>query len=197
MFYTQTRNPASQGPRIVGPDLAAYNIVAEFADLKSARKAMNALSRGRIGADRISMMGPAAEEAAGRTETATADTALAKYLSSRSGSGAMAGALGGAVAGLLIGGFAAAIFGADVSAAMLLAVMLFAAIGFGAIGGFVAGLSSLQAAEPWELTFYNAEGQAMVGVHSEKPEDIDLATDILERQDPLEMYRVRPDGTPV
>jgi len=197
MHYTQTRNPASQGPRVAGPDLAAYNIVAEFADLKTARKAINALGRATIEADNISMIGPAADEAAGQTETGVADTRLAQYLSTRVGSAATAGMLIGAVAGLVIGGFAAGVLGADVSAGMLLAVMLFGAVGFGAVGGFVGGMASLQVAEPWELTFHDARGQAIVGVHSENPEDIDVATKVLEQQDPLEMYRVRPDGTPV
>ena len=197
MIHTQTRRPASQGARTAAPEFAAYNVVAEFMDLRSARKAITALRRGTIEADNISLMGPAADEAAGQAETGTADTRVAQYLGSRVGSGATAGAIVGAVAGLLIGGLSAGALGADVSAGVLLAVMLFAAIGFGAIGGFVAGMSSLQMAEPWELTFFNAEGRAMVGVHSEKPEDIDLAARILEAQDPLEMYRVRPDGTPV
>lgn len=197
MYSTQVRNPASQGPRVAGPDLAAYNVVAEFADLKAARKAINALGRARIEADNISMIGPAAEETAGQTETAAADTPLAQYLSTRVGSGATAGTLGGAVAGLVIGGFAAGVLGVEVSAGMLLAVMLFAAVGFGAIGGFVGSMFSLQAADQWELTFHDARGRAIVGVHSENPEDIDVATRVLEQQDPLEMYRVRPDGTPV
>jgi hypothetical protein len=80
---------------------------------------------------------------------------------------------------------------------MLLAVMLFGAVGFGAIGGFLAGMSSLQMAEPWELTFHDASGRALVGVHSENPEDIDLAERVLEQQNPLAMYRVRPNGAPV
>lgn len=197
MINTQTRRPASQGPRISGPDLAAYNIVAEFEDLKSARKAINALSRATIEADNISLLGPAADEAAAEPDTGSTDTQIARYMTSRVGSGATAGVIIGAVAGLLIGGFSAAALGANISVGVLLAVMLFAAIGFGAIGGFIAGMSSLQMAEPWELTFYNAEGRAMVGVHSEKPEDIDLAAQILEGQGPLEMYRVRPDGSPV
>ena len=143
------------------------------------------------------MIGPAADEASGQTDTGGVDSAVARYLSSRVGSGAIAGGLAGAVAGLFLGGFAAGVLGADVSAGMLLAVMLFGAIGFCAIGGFVAGMSSLQMAEPWELTFYDARGQALVGVHSEKPGEIDVATDILAQQSPLRLYRVRPDGTPV
>jgi hypothetical protein len=75
--------------------------------------------------------------------------------------------------------------------------MLFGAVGFGAIGGFLANMSSLQMAEPGELTFHDARGRALVGVHSENPEDIDLAEQVLEQQNPLGMYRVRPDGTPV
>ncbi len=197
MLYAPAKRPASQGPRITGSEFSAYNVVAEFPDLESARAAIDALSEGTIEPDNLSMTGPAADEAANQTNTGVADTKLARYLSTRVGSGAIAGGLGGAIAGLLLGGFAAGFLGADVSAGMLLAVMLFGAIGFGAIGGFLAGMSSLQTAEPWELTFYDARGQALVGVHSEKPDDIDLATNILEQQDPLRLYRVRPDGTPV
>jgi hypothetical protein len=197
MLYTPAKRPASQGPRVTGAEFSAYNVVAEFPDLESARVAIDALSQGTIEADNISMTGPAADEAAGTTETGAVDSQLARYLSSRVGSGAMAGALAGAVAGLFLGGFAAGVLGADVSAGMLLAVMLFGGIGFGAIGGFIAGMSSLQPAEPWELTFYDTRGQALVGVHSERPEDIDLATEILAQQNPLRLYRVRPDGTPV
>lgn len=197
MLYAPTKRPASQGPRVTGSEFSAYNIVAEFPDLESARTAIDALSRGTIEADRISMMSPAANDAAGQTDIGSADTPLARFLSTRVGSGALAGGLGGAIAGLLLGGFAAGFLGADVSAGMLLAVMFFGAIGFGAIGGFLAGMSSLQTPEPWKLTFYDERGQALVGVHSEKPEEIDLATNILERQNPLRLYRVRPDGTPV
>jgi hypothetical protein len=197
MAYVQTQRPASQGPRITGGEFSAYNVVAEFPELKSARAAIDGLSRATIEADNISLLGPAAEEAAGQTQTGAADSQIARYLSSRVGTGAVAGTLAGAVAGLLIGGIASGVFGADVSAGMLLAVMLFGAVGFGAIGGFLAGMSSLQMAEPWELTFHDARGRALVGVHSENPEDIDLAERVFEQQNPLAMYRVRPDGTPV
>jgi len=197
MAYVHTQRPASQGLRITGGEFSAYNVAAEFPDLKSARSAIDALSRGMIEADNISLLGPAADEAAGQTHTGAADAQIARYLSTRAGTGAVAGGLAGAVAGLLISGIASGVLGADVSAGMLLAVMLFAAVGFGAIGGFLAGMSSLQMAEPWELTFHDARGRALVGVHSENPEDIDLAASILGQQDPLEMYRVRPNGTPV
>jgi len=197
MAYVHTQRPASQGPRITGGEFSAYNVVAEFADLKSARGAIDALSRGTIEADNISLLGPAADEAAGQAHTGAADGQIARYLGTRAGTGAVVGAVSGAVAGLLIGAIASSLFGADVSAAMLLAVMLFAAVGFGAIGGFLAGMSSLQVAEPWELAFHDARGRALVGVHSENPEDIDVAASILEQQYPLEMYRVRPNGTPV
>jgi hypothetical protein len=197
MAYVHTQRPASQGPRISGGEFSAYNVVAEFPDLKSARAAINALSRGTIEADNISMLGPAAEQAAGEATTVGADTRIAQYLGTRVGTGTVAGALAGAVAGLLIGGIASGASGVGVSAGVLLAVMLFGAVGFGAIGGFLAGVGSLQMAEPWELTFHDARGRALVGVHSENPEDVDLASGILEQQNPLEMYRVRPNGTPV
>ncbi|HLC28149.1 MAG TPA: hypothetical protein VJL07_01730 [Dehalococcoidia bacterium] len=196
MLYAPVKRPASQGPGVTESEFSAYNVVAEFPDLESAQAAIDALSR-TIEADNITLTGPAADEAAGQTDTRAADTPLARYLNSRAGSGTVAGGLGGAIAGLLLGGFAAGFLGADVSAGMLLAVMLFGVIGFGALGGFVAGMSSLQTAEPWAPTFYDARGQALVGVHSENPEDIDLATNILEQQNPLRLYRVRPDGTPV
>jgi hypothetical protein len=197
MAYVQTQRPASQGPRATSEEFSAYNVVAEFPDLKSARTAIDALSRATIEADNISLLGPAADEAAGQTNTAAADSKIARYLGSRVGTGAIAGSLAGAVAGLLIGGAASGLFGVDVSAGVLLAVMLFGAVGFGAIGGFLAGMSSLQMAEPWELTFHDVRGRAVVGVHSENPEDIDLAEKVLEQQNPLAMYRMRPDGTPV
>jgi hypothetical protein len=197
MAYVQTQRPASQGPRAASEEFSAYNVVAEFADLTSARTAIDSLSRATIEADNISLLGPAADEAAGQTSTAAADTKIARYLGTRVGTGAVAGTLAGAVTGLLLGGAASGLFGVDVSPGVLLAVMLFGAVGFGAIGGFLAGMSSLQMAEPWELTFHDARGRAVVGVHSENPEDIDLAEKVLEQQNPLAMYRVRPDGTPV
>ena len=197
MAYAHTQRPASQGLRITGGEFSAYNVAAEFPDLKSARAAIDALSRGTIEADNISLLGPAADEAAGQTHAGATDAQIARYLSTRAGTGAVAGALAGAVAGLLIGGIASGLLGANVSAGMFLAVMLFAAVGFGAIGGFLAGMSSLQTAESWGLTFHDARGRALVGVHSENPEDIDIAASILEQQDSLEMYRVRPNGTPV
>jgi hypothetical protein len=197
MAYAQTHRPASQGHRITDGEFSAYNVVAEFPDLESARLGIDALSRGTIEADKISMRGPAADEAASQTDTVTADSRIARYLTSRVGTGAVAGTLAGAVFGLVMGAMADAVFGVDVSAGVLLAVALFGAVGFGAIGGFLAGMSSLQMAEPWELTFHDARGRAVVGVHSENPEDIDRAESILEQQNPLAMYRVRPDGTPV
>jgi len=59
MAYVHTQRPASQGPRITGGEFSAYNVVAEFPDLKSARAAIDALSRGTIEADNISLLGPA------------------------------------------------------------------------------------------------------------------------------------------
>ncbi len=194
MLEVSKRRPASQGSRVATKQRPDHNVAAVFRDLSSARAAINALGRATIEANDISLTGPAADRAAALADTSQLDAHIAAFLGNRVALGAAIGAASGAIVGLFLALFALVVFGWDVSVATTLATMLFGAIGMSVLGGFVTGMYNLQPAEPWELTFEDMTGRAIVGVHSEDPKDIAKATQVLQDQRPIEIYRTDSHG---
>lgn len=170
-----------------------YNIMGVFPDLGSARAAIDALSGAAVEANDVSLTGAAADKAAADVDTRTRDAAITQYVGRGVLRGALIGGSIGAVGGILVA-ISLAVLDVEVARAGVLAVMLFGAIGGSTMGGFLGGMSLLDPAEPWELTFDEQEGRAVVGVHSERLEDADKAEKILAEQHPLDLYRLSTSG---
>ncbi len=193
MLEISKERPASKGGRVTGTRLPRSNIMAVFRDLTSARRAIAALGDAAIEAEKISLAGPTAG-AASRQGMTDLDIRIARFLANRVAVGATAGALAGAGLGLFVGITALTILDWHVSFGAVFASMLFGAAGLSAMGGFTAGTYDLQAAESQELPFDDSRGPAIVGVHSEKREEIALAVEVLKEQHPVEVYRTDSRG---
>jgi hypothetical protein len=192
----RTQRSAAQGAK-VRDGAPHYGVEAEFADMHSARLAVEALGKAGIEGDNISLTGRAAKEAAQppdadlRAKTREMDTNLAKHMLSSVGAWTVGGVIVGALVGIPLSIALMAALAADVTVERVLAGVFLSALALGIVGWLIPLTSyASQAAPPWELTFAeSAEGQVRVGVHSLKPDDIELADTTLRGQKPLRIYR--------
>jgi hypothetical protein len=192
----QRTQSAAQGAK--ARNGAPHGIKAEFADMATARLAVEALGKAGIEGDNISLTGRAANEAAEppdadlQAKTREMDANLAKHMFSSVGVWTVGGVIVGALIGVPLSIALMAVLGADITLERVLAGVFLSALAGGIIGWLIPLTSySSQAAPPWELTFAeSAEGKVMVGVHSEKPEDIELANKTLRQQKPLRVHEV-------
>jgi len=170
--------PASQGPRTAGGRAAEHNIIAEAPDLGAARHAIEQLGIAGIEADKVSLTGPAADEAAEQTETAGADRNLLTYVGLWVGTASLAGT----VMGALGGGLLAIAIANDPSGGLVLLCALTGADGLGIAGGLIGGAFKVHPSQPWLLTFYDTDTSvSFIGVHSSKQDDVDRAEGVLPK----------------
>ncbi|HEY3209322.1 MAG TPA: hypothetical protein VGL18_05955, partial [Actinomycetota bacterium] len=153
------------------PAFAPYNVMAVFAGMSEARTAIDALERGAIEAAEISLLGPAAEEAAEHMDTRQRDAGVAGRVGTRATVGAVAGGATGGLAGFLAGLVAFAIPGVGpVVGAGVWAATIGGAVAGGSVGGVIGGYSAVDMNEAYELTYESVRaGRVLVGVHSEDP----------------------------
>jgi len=197
----RTHDPVAQRTSM-GERLSPYNIEAEFGDMHSARLALEALGKAGIEGDHISLTGGAADQAAEPSDedlqasTREIDARIAKHMLSVIGAWTIGGVVASALAGIPISIGLMAALGADITLERVIAGVFLSALAIGIVSWLIPQTSyGPQAAPPWELTFAeSAEGRVKVGVHSKKPEDVDLAQQALRRHQPLRLYRVGPDG---
>lgn len=179
--------------------LKAHNITACFPDLLNARRAMDSLERAGINGSRISLLGPAAEAAAGKADTKQADEELGEEALWATVGGAATGAGVGGAVGLLAGAASFAIpgVGPAVGAGIWAATLGGAAAGTGV--GFTAGaMANLQQSEAWELTLQEVgEGHVVVGVHTDDPGEYERAVRALQRANPRTVHRFDEQGDEV
>jgi isoaspartyl peptidase/L-asparaginase-like protein (Ntn-hydrolase superfamily) len=184
--------PAEKQP----PTLAPHNVVAVFPGMQQAREAIDALERGGIDAAEVSLLGPAAEEAAEHLDTRDRDAGMAERVGSRATVGAVAGGATGGLAGFLAGLAAFAIPGVGpVLGAGVWAATIGGAVAGGSVGGVIGGYSALDMNEAYELTFESVRaGRVVVGVHSEDPANVQKGEEILRKLDPLGVDRFEASG---
>jgi len=175
---------------------AKHNVVAAYLDMDAARKAMDALERGGIDAVHVSLLGPAAEEAAEQADTRERDERVTQHVGKRVGIGAAAGTAAGGIAGLIAGAVAFAIPGVGpVIGAGVWAAVAAGGVAGGAIGGFIGGVSSFDMSEAWELTHQTVKhGHVLVGVHSDDPAEVDRGDEILRGEHPVRIHRFDREG---
>jgi hypothetical protein len=178
------------------PAFAPYNVMAVFAGMSEARTAIDALERGAIEAAEISLLGPAAEEAAEHMDTRQRDAGVAGRVGTRATVGAVAGGATGGLAGFLAGLVAFAIPGVGpVVGAGVWAATIGGAVAGGSVGGVIGGYSAVDMNEAYELTYESVRaGRVLVGVHSEDPDHVDKGEKILRKLDPLSVDRFDASG---
>jgi hypothetical protein len=200
----ETQRPAAQGAK-VRERLTPHSIVAEFPDMQTARLAVEALGKAGVEGDDISLTGPAPDQAAApsdedlRETTREIDANMAKHMLSIIGVWTAGGVIAGALIGIPLSIGLMAALGADITLERVVGGIFLCALAVGIISWLIPQTSyGAQAAPPWELTFaVSVEGRVKVGVHSEKPDDIDLARQTLRKHKPLRLYRTGSEGRPV
>jgi hypothetical protein len=176
--------------------LATYNVVAVLPGMEEARAAIDALERGGIEAAEISLLGPAAEEAAEHVDTRERDAGVAGRVGTRAAVGAAAGGATGGLAGFLAGLAAFAIPGVGpVLGAGVWAATVAGAVAGGSVGGVIGGYSAVDMTEAYELTYESVKaGRVLVGVHSEDPGTVEKGEEILRGLEPLSLDRFDAHG---
>ena len=175
---------------------AEHNVTAAFSDMDEARKGLDALEAAGIESSRISLLGPAAEEAATEADTRSRDLEATKDVGKKVAAGAAAGSAVGGAAGFLAGLAAFAIPGVGpVLGAGVWAATIGGAVAGGSVGGVVAGVGSIDVSEAWELTYQSVRaGRVVVGVHSDDQEEVGRGAEALEKLEPLSMHRFGREG---
>lgn len=182
--------------RLEQVSFASHNVIACYPDMDGARAGVEALERAGVNASNISLLGPAAEEAAEEPDTAERDERLMQKGGRATLGGAGVGAGVGGALGFLAG---VAAFGIPGVGPVIGGGILAATIGGAAAGGgvgFTAGaMAQLKQSEAWELTLQDVrEGNVVVGAHSDDPEDLEKAVDVLEGTGPEQLVRFDRDG---
>jgi isoaspartyl peptidase/L-asparaginase-like protein (Ntn-hydrolase superfamily) len=178
------------------PAFAPHNVVAVFLGMPEAREAIDALERAGIDAAEVSLLGPAAEEAAEHFDTRDRDAGMAGRVGSRATVGAVAGGATGGLAGFLAGLAAFAIPGVGpVIGAGVWAATIGGAVAGGSVGGVIGGYSAVDMNEAYELTYESVRaGRVVVGVHSEDPAHVQKGEEILRKLDSLRVDRFEASG---
>jgi hypothetical protein len=146
---------------------------------------MEALGMAGIDGERVSLTGPAADEAAHRSESREAETKLLSHILRRAVFGSGIGALLGLALGLVGAPIALEALDAELSAANIALCAGFGAFVGSIPGALVGYISSLQPEQPWMLTFQESAGEGLfVGVHTENIDEAERAALVLaERSD--------------
>lgn len=172
------------------PDaFAPHDVLATFGSMDAARDAVQGLQFAGIEQGRISLFGPAAEEAASDLSVAEADEAFTSELWRRTWIGGVVGLaigmlLGGAIAYVVLRGA-----GPDAVGVFWAAVAGTGVLGMGT-GAATGATSAAQMSHAWELTFHPVlPGQVGVGVHTVDPDEAARAEAVLERHGPSQLER--------
>lgn len=174
----------------------AFNIIAAFPDMAAARQAIGALEEQGVDAGAISLLGRAAEEAQKQAEGPHRDDALLGKGTRTFLGGAVAGTAVGGVVGFLAGLAAFGIPGiGPVVAGGIWATTLGGAATGGGLGAAATGYAKIKQSEAWELASRSVDtGQAIVGVHSDREDEVTTAAEILQGESPESMTYFDADG---
>jgi hypothetical protein len=167
---------------------------AQYPDMASARRAIDALQNRGIEARDIELCGMSADEAsamiAGSTVTAQPDRGMIVRIVLRVVQWAV---VGGAV-GSLFGALLAATIGVGPALTNFGAQILTYGTGGMIVGGLLAGVSAISQGEAWELTFEEGGGHPAavdVVVHDPDPAVVERAARILRNKDAERVEIVR------
>jgi hypothetical protein len=179
--------------------LSEHNVVAVYADMDSARKAIGVLERHGLEAAKVSLVGPGPEEAQRETDTTERDSRMAGDVGKRTAAGAAAGGALGGTAGFLAGAAAFAIPGVGpvIGAGVWAAALTGAGVG-GVIGGVAGGVSGMDMGEAGELTYESLRARrVIVAAHTDDPDEAADVQKVLSETEPAELHRFDARGRPV
>jgi hypothetical protein len=172
-----------------GPQFAPHDVLAILPSMEDARRAVQALQSAGIEATRISLFGPAADEAAASVDVREADGRFAGVMWRRTWVGALIGAGVGALFGAVGAGIVLRGAGPDAIGVFWAAVVGAAVLGLGT-GAATGATSSAQMSRAWELTFHTVlPGEVGVAVHSDDPREALRAEEVLRRLGPTQLER--------
>lgn len=168
---------------------APHDVIATFDSMDAARDAIQGLQLSGVEASRISLFGPAADEAAADLSVAEADAGFAGEMWRRT----WIGGIIGLALGVLLGGTIAFVVlrgsGPDAIGVFWAAVVGTGVLGLGT-GAATGATSAAQMSRAWELTFHPVlPGQVGVGVHTDDAAEADRAERALERHGPSQLER--------
>ena len=172
--------------------ISGRNVVATFTDGTAANDAMLALSRAGIEADRISMVGRDAEQAAADPDTRLRDMEVTGEIAKKAG---VAGAAGAAL-GIVAGGAAFLIPGVGpVTGSGIWAGVLAGGTAGGVIGGMVGGVGALSLQE-FDLKYQDAlrDGKAIVAVAVDDDESAVEIRQLLEKENADDIHMLDARG---
>lgn len=151
---------------------ATHNVVAAVRDAEAARGAIEALERNGIDGSRIALLG---------SRDPDLPPSPLRWAVGRIGKLFLLGVVLGAITGAAIGWLTG--IGGPASA------LLWAVFG-GLAGGFVVAISSFGVSRAWWRTFeVEGAGTLAVGVHTEDPDEAELAHQTLTSIQPLSLNR--------
>jgi hypothetical protein len=174
---------------------ARHDVIGTFPDMTTARRAVQSLQSAGIEAARISLYGPAADEAAAGRDVREADGRLVSVMWRRTWIGGVIGAAIGALLGAVGTWIVLRGAGPDALGVFWATVVGAAVLGLGT-GAATGATSSAQMSRAWELTFHTVlPGEVGVAVHTDKPREADRAERVLRRVDPIQVERFDvPEG---
>ncbi len=160
---------------------APYNVVAAVGTVDAARVMIETLENVGIEAGHLSLLG---------AYPAEPDTAALDPGDTSNGPGGTVGiaAAGGAAAGAAVGALTGAALTIP-AVGPVVAAGLWAMSG-GVLGGALSGVTAVGLSNAWRQTFESVkEGNVVVGVHTDDPEEAELAVETMERLEPLAINR--------
>lgn len=166
-------------------DLSADDVVGAFPSLVAAREGMSRLGRAGVDADRVSLLGRNAEEAATDPDTRGRDQRVTEATGRRATTGVVVGAL--AAAAIALGVFA--LVGSGTRAVW--AGVLVAAVAGALLGGFIRAVALTDQTDDWEVTYDPEDrGEVLVAVRAGSAEEGDKALELLADAGTTQTYRV-------
>lgn len=166
-----------------------YAVLAEYADMEAARRAIDALQFNGVEAGRIALLGAAAEAARradAKANMAERDTPLIWRILWRGLLWSIVGGVVGVALGLIFTVSGVEVFGGDNLALQVASWAMFAHIA-GALWGAYAAISSGGA---WEATFMAADvhGPVILGVRASSDGDVQRVERILREKQALRTF---------
>jgi len=160
-----------------------YGVVAEYADMAAARRAIDALQFGGVEATRIALLGEAAESARradAQRNMAGRDTPLMWRIIWRGFLWSIVGGVLGVALGLVFGLLGVGLPGYGGSLGIQIASWAMFAHVAGALWGAYAAISS---GDAWEATFQSGPtGPVVIGVRTDDPREIERSARILREK---------------
>lgn len=160
-----------------------FHVTAEYPSMPAARRAIEALQYDGVEATRISLAGPAVEEARqadSEPNSLRRDEPIVWHIVLR----AVWWSIVGGVAGALVGLIAAAIgfdFGVGGPPIQIAGWAMFGHVAGGLWGAYAA----LTSGDAWELTFQPTQGAVIVSVRADNRREIDRCLHIMREKQPV------------